>query len=180
MTRMRVFGSDKPFCDWVRHCRFLPSSSFEFGVCIDDVDLIVHVYKTPVDAVGTREVQSLMFLEVKTRGGELLMHQQDTLKKLNWFRGIKNGVRHFGVSVLKMSGTTPIKSQNIWWGRFKNDSLAYRKIDVATLIELLKFNMHPDNLGRRPFRRHHKTQTIVEQETTPLGFVCDLKKTKRS
>ncbi len=68
MTRMRSYGQDLPFCDWLRHHEGLPAVSADCGFVATDVDLAIHRYLTEVSGSGTREVQNLMQLEVKTRG----------------------------------------------------------------------------------------------------------------
>ncbi len=56
MTRSRMFGSDVPFCDWMRSNPELPSysASHAIGFVATDVDVLVHRYLTKVDSIGTR------------------------------------------------------------------------------------------------------------------------------
>ena len=64
--------------------------------------------------------------------------------------------------------TPPI--YNIWKQQEKSNTVGH----------LLRFEIHPDNFDPRPFRRRHKTQEIVEIETTPLGFEVEKLLIKRS
>jgi len=181
MTRERLYGSDTPFCAWMRSHPELPSYSQTCGFVATDNDVTIHRYLTGlVDACGTRDIQSLMHLEVKTRGGLPTASQRDTLRKKHLFRGTKeyNGqvVRFWGCYVLSMSGLTPDDSQWLGWGRFSSehtDQLTYTEIDRQALVELLKFERHPDNLDRQPFRRRHKTRFIDVTEEVPLGFTVE-------
>jgi len=182
MTRARVYGSDTDFMDWVR--RQPNMDSRRDGFVVSDCDCFIHRYMRPVDGIGTREIQALMFLEVKTRNGDLTTSQQDTLSKVDIFKGHckKRGIRHFGVSVLRMSDTSPDDSSLIQWGRFRDDggNLQYREITREQLIGLMLFDLHPDNLTSQPFRRHHKTREIMAVKTAPLGFSYEKPYLKRS
>ena len=191
MTRERMYGSDTEFCNWMRSCPELPSYSKDFGFVASDNDVTVHRYMTSVDSVGTREVQGIMQIEVKTRQGKPSPSQMDTLSKLNLFEGHKiiNGVyvNFFGVFLLILSGTNPDDSSEIWWGsipskRFFSNPMDIRwtLIDKQKLVRLLCFELHPINLTDKAFRRHHKTQEILAVEMTPLGFEVEKKLIKRS
>lgn len=191
MVRERSFGSDVEFCEWMRNCNDLPSYGKDFGFVATDTDLVVHRYLTSVDSIGTREVQGLMQIEVKTRMGKPQPSQMDTLSKLNLFADEKvvSGVyvRFFGVYILVLQNTTPDNSSHIWWvkipkGKFYSDPKlsVIKQIDRGCLIDILRFERHPDNLEKLPFRRHHKTQDIYVDELTPLGFTVERRITKRS
>lgn len=178
MTRERMFGCDVDFCSWLRKNKNLPSYSYDCGIGASDTDLIVHRYLSSVDSAGTREIQAMMLLEVKTRGGKPSPSQCDTLMKFDLFRGQRKDrkqvtVRNFGVSVLSMSGLTPDDSDFMRWGRFSGGELIWKACDTETLIGLLKFEIHPDSYDPKPFRRHHLTREIIEPELTPLGFSVD-------
>lgn len=191
MTRARIYGSDTPFCAWMRNCPELPSVGSKFGFVASDNDITVHRYKTEVDRLGSREVQAIMQIEIKTRRGKPESSQLDTLCKLNWFSGLKHHnqqwVNFFGVFLLILSGTTPDDSDKMWWGILpKNDVLndakdvQWKLIGRADLISLLRFDLHPRTFERQLFRRHHKTSEIVTIEQTPLGFYVERKLEKRS
>lgn len=179
MIRERVFGTDPDFCAWLRkQQKELPSYSKNIGFVASDVDLVLHRYMTAIDNIGSREIQSIMMLEVKSRNGKPHFSQLDTLYKQHFVsnRRVKLGntlICHFGVSVLVLSGTDPSNSETMLWGRFKpsdNGKLSYREINLFQLYKLLKFELHPDNLTIQPFRRHHKTTVISMVEQMPLGF----------
>ena len=196
MTRERIYGSDTEFCAWVRTCKELPSFSQDFGVVACDNDVTIHRYMHSVDGIGSRDVQSIMQIEIKTKrgnpkSGKPSNSQMDTISKLNLFEGEKDvdgqHVRFFGVFLLVLSETTPDNSESMWWGVIPRGVcvsnatlLKWRLINRDALIKLLRFEIHPVNFARNPFRRHHKTREIVSTETTELGFEVERKIIKRS
>lgn len=192
MVRERMFGSDNEFCAWMRACKELPSIAPDFGFVATDCDVIVHRYKTVSDSVGTREVQGIMQIEVKTRGGTPTASQIDTVSKINMFSGDKqsNGVcvRNFGVFFLALSGTTPDDSEWMLWAKFRDkkpgnnlNHLESNYITRQELIDILRFERHPRNLkDTKPFRRHHLTREFIEKVETPLGFSIEKPVIKRS
>ncbi len=181
--RSRIFGSDPDANAWVRkQGTELPSSRW---VCTDS-DLVVHLYKATVDQIGTREVQMLMRIEWKGRGGELTPSQQDTLFKAHvGTRGVykvgNQNILNYGQSIVFLSGTSPDNSEWIDWGRFnKNGLVRRRRIDRAALIQLLRGDLHPDSMAPRPLRRHHKTREIQQTRITALGFEVEETVVKKS
>lgn len=192
MTRERFYGSDTEFCAWMRSCADLPSYSKDFGFVASDNDITIHRYMSCVDNIGTREVQGIMQIEVKTRLKIPESSQMDTLSKLNLFCGQKKkdgvDIRFFGVFILVMEGTTPDDSENMWWGVipkgkvFSNavKNIKSYQINKKMLIKIMRFDVHPRNLTPEPFRRHHKTSEIMVSKISPLGFEYDEKITKKS
>jgi len=196
MVRDRVFGEDKPFLGWMRKCPDLPESGCDFGWVQTDCDTVMHRYKFHVDSEGSREVQALMLLEIKTRNGEPSPSQKDTLFKVHQFRGWRvineSGTRskiwHAGVSIVSLSGTTPEDSERISWGRFADDAeirwdripINWREIDIYTLVRLLRFDIDPDDFSPNRFRRHHKTQCIHGIARAEMGFLYEERKVLRS
>lgn len=189
MARDRIFGTDTEFMAWLRTCKELPSFSDDCGWVQTDCDTIIHRYKHVVDREGTRDVQGLMHLEIKTRGGRPPDSQCDTLFKLHQFAGDitvnSQSVRHFGVSFVSVDGTTPDNSSLIEWGSFHRAKthcdIEWIAIDRDLLLKILRFDVYPWRpFTPRPFRRHHKTQIIYAKETTPLGFDSYRQITKRS
>lgn len=180
MTRERIFGSDVPFMAWIRAQKDLPSFSATIGFVATDVDLFCHRYLTVVDKIGTREVQCLMLVEVKTRGGKPSVSQLDTLQKIDAFRGAKRlggqAVRNFGVFILSLDGTEPADFE-MRWSRVGG---VQRSIDVRTLIRLLRFEVDPRTLRKLEFRRHHRTRVIERVTMTELGFQTAERRTRRS
>lgn len=191
MTRHRIFGEDKPFCDWLRKQRELDS---ETGIVASDCDLVIHRYMTVCDRYGmngtiaTREVQALLQLECKTRNGKPSESQKDTLAKWHQFSGSKKRdhytIRNFGVAFLSMSGTTPDDSDTLNWGRFIAGSdeyqIIWKRITKSVLVDLISFKIHPDNFTPNPFRRHHLTREIFCEETTEMGLHVPVKVFSRS
>jgi hypothetical protein len=188
MPRERLFGSDVPFMEWCRNNKLLPAWSPDIGWVQTDVDTFIHRYITAVDGVSSRELQVMMEVEVKTRGGDLTPSQRDTYRKkhatiqpsLKW-QG--QSLRNFGVSILRMSGTSPADSAWMKWCRFKAGQgfeTVEKDITEEQLVLLLRFELHPDTLDAKPFRRHHKTNRFFELKKTPLGFVFEREIVKRS
>jgi len=188
MTRERLFGSDVSFMAWCRSCELLPSWSKECGWVQTDVDTFIHRYLACVDNQGTREVQPMMELEVKTRSGSLTASQVDTYRKkhattIQHLRWNGQTLVNYGVSFLRMNGTNPVDSTMMTWGRFKRPSLAeiiWREIILEQLIKLMRFELHPDTLAEHSFRRHHKTQSVLVAEEMPLGFIAEREVITRS
>lgn len=158
-NRMRMHGCDVPFADWLRRQHEkLPSISLECGLSATDIDLVMHRYKSKVrEGVGTRRFQSLITIEVKTRGGYPPMSQLDTLAKCNVFRGIDYleniHLTHYGVFVLVMSGVDPDTSDSMMWGSFPpgkivtdSSQLLWQKITLDQLYQLLRFELNPKTL----------------------------------
>lgn len=185
MARDRIYGEDSAFSAWVRSNKLLPAAE----IVATDTDLWIHRYKTHVDSVGSRNLQSLIMIEAKTRNAKPSSSQQDTLLKIH--RTIANPrqriyvknqlIRNFGVAFLLMSGTAPFDSEQMQWGRFcEDDSVDWCNIDQTILTELLRFDRHPDTLARNTFRRHHKTRRLVIEEIQPIGFVTEVIVMQRS
>jgi hypothetical protein len=191
MTRDRIYGEDTPFSAWMRNegriTGTMPSSAFVSS----DIDFLIHRYKTVIDSCGTREIQALMILEVKTNSAKPRFAQLDSM----WLHHLCSNtshprrkivdsnrvIVHHGVSFLSMSGTTPMNSQKMEWGRFRRSaSIEWREIDADNLIDLMMFDIHPDNFERNPYRRHHITKQIDQIVALPLGFTAPITITKRS
>lgn len=177
MTRQRIYGSDVPFMGWARRCELLPSISLDCGVVLTDVDCFVHRYLTSVDRLGTRDVQAMMEIEVKSRNGRLTDSQADTYRKKHiTVRKCSSidgqAVFNYGVGILRMSGTDPDNSDQMQWGRFmsRDGRLNWQTIDLASLISLMRFEIDPDSLKPLRFRRHHHRREYDIIEKTPLGF----------
>lgn len=149
------------------------------GIVCCDMDYIVHRYKTADDG---RDVQCIMFVEVKTRSGEPSASQKDTLLLIDQFLNNRRNtptktnekktvdsartkafssvarkevtVRAFGGYVLQFEHTGPDDSSWIRWGPCRTE------IDVDTLAKLLRFDLDPDTLMPLDLRRHHKPREI--------------------
>jgi len=188
MTRTRAYGEDSAFGDWIRKQPGMDSQE----LVLNDCDWMFQRYRTAVDNINTREIQSLMLVEVKTRGGVPRPSQLETLSLFHegalrasrsaWSRNGKV-IRYHGVSVISFTGTCPTDSEMIWWGRFRSDDLMdiyWQQVTEAQMIGLLMFDLHPDNLTPQPYRRHHKTGVIEQLVTLPLGFNTHVKVETRS
>lgn len=186
-----MFGSDVPVMAWCRQkakTGDLPAYSAECGVVQTDVDAFWHRYKTCIDSVGTRELQVFMEIEWKTRGGRLTDSQEDTYRKKHAMirpRTKWHGQElvNFGVTIVRLSDTTPDDSEWIKWGRFVQGDpkgMIWFDINVSQLLELMRFDMHPDTMNKKPFRRHHKTRKVQVIETSALGFEVECELTHRS
>ena len=180
MTKKRFFGEDSPFTKWVREHEKLDSDD---GFVVTDCDLLIHRYMTVCDKVNgrgtisTREIQALMLLEVKSRGGMPSESQIDTFSKFNLFANHKKTdsfyIRNLGVSFLSLSGTWPGDSEKMLWGRFSKTNpceIVWKRIATEILVELLEFKIHPDSFCKNPFRRHHCKKEVYAIEQTDLGF----------
>ena len=66
MTTPRRDDTQEPWAAWVQRNPRL--DSVRDGLCCTNSDLWVHKYRTYVDNVGTRELQHIMLIEVKTYG----------------------------------------------------------------------------------------------------------------
>jgi len=186
VTRQRTYGNDTVWGAWVRSLGGqggpLPSSSPFRGTTINDWDMIVHQYKTPIDNQGSREVHCLMFVECKTRLAMVAPSQAETL----WFnhqatrkkyqarlvaKPNRVAVWHHGVSVLSCEGDDPAHAQQFRWGRFDDvGRIVYHDIDIDMAVGLLAFDYDPDTLKKTCFRRHHKVHNITRRVLTPLGL----------
>lgn len=169
----RPTTAESAFERWMRLCDILDSS---LGIVRFDLDVLLHRYTFQSDGKGSRLIQAMMFIEVKTRGDKLSESQQDTLSLLNQVlrnrkmnmhavprpqvenRPVKafsrkNGreiqLRLFGGHLLQLSGLSPVDSDSIIWD-WK------WKLDQDRLIRLLKFELDPDDPDKEPadlFRR---------------------------
>jgi len=150
---------------WIRNHPLLDSAH---GIARFDLDILLHRFKTVLDAKGERQIEFMMFIEVKTYGAGLSTSQQDTLSLLNQVlrnrRQNMHGaprrqvcgqpivtysiakrkhipLRLLGGHLLQLSGDDPDNSE---WMKWDNTP-----IDRDTLIELMLFARDPDNLAAR-------------------------------
>lgn len=175
---------ETPFDRWIRNCSELDSSPFKAALAIFDCDLLIHKYVTPTDKLGTRKLQAMMFVEVKSHGSVLTPSQRDTLYIFNQIlrnrkrtptkpkipqqaETLPNAVyspyndeiitlRGFGGHWLQMSNNDPVDSEILKWDK--------KRITYEMLIGILRFDLDPDSLKKLEWRRHHK------QDPTPTLF----------
>jgi len=154
--------NETDFERWMRNSSDLDSRSA--GIVRFDVDVLLHKYKTLIDNASSRDVQFMMFVEVKTMMAEPSESQIDTLSLLNnvlrnrqvnmhhtprkqmggqlrkvYSHAKKKEVRLylFGGHLLQISGTDPVNSDRMLWDR--------KPITAADLIRILRFEVNPDN-----------------------------------
>lgn len=168
MTAVRRDSSEEtPFGKWIRNHPGL--DSIRERLSITDSDYWIHQYRAHRDKVGSRAVDSIMLLEVKTHSRDLPMAQRDTLYLTNQLLRIacqrSNGrrkyirvrssrvgetrvVRCFGVHQLILSSSDPANSATILWDG--------RVITGDMLVETLRFDRDPDDPSKQlTYRRHH-------------------------
>ena len=167
IVKQRIYGSDLEFLKFIRECPDIPSRIGGSRNSVNDCDTVFHNFMSCVDGQGTREIQTIKIIEVKTRGGRPDGSQKDTFFKLDYFNGQKkvggNLIRFEGVFFLFMSGTDPKNSDTMFWGVFDESGIIKEtKIDYKKFIEIIVGKRHPRSLTGKAYRRHHKTTTIVE------------------
>jgi len=190
MTEPRHASYDEtPFGAWVR--RQSEIESRRTGLSVTDIDWCFHKFKTSVDRLGTREIQLMLMVELKTYNAEPSYAQLDDLYQLHQIMATKKKVKrlngapvslwHFGVHVLSLPQTLPAHSYACRWGRFSDDGrLCWRSIPTAQLTSLLGFRMNPDTFTPLELRRHHASRAVITRVQTDLGFWVDTIVWKRS
>ena len=155
-------SEESPMERWIRNHETLDSRN---GIVRFDVDILLHRFKSISDAKGQRDIEFMMFIEVKTFSASLTDTQQDTLGLLNQILRNRRPNMHseprrqvprqpakaysrmkrrevplrlLGGHLLQLSGSDPKNSETILWD--------YKPIDVPTLVELMLFDRDPDNL----------------------------------
>jgi hypothetical protein len=185
MTRARLSrDGETPFGAWLRAHPALESHTTSLAVT--DADWIFHKYRLHRDSLGRRDVQLMMFLEVKCFGAVPSASQEDTLYMLHQCmhelgRQVRNlGNRqpvtlwHFGVFVLSLPGAAPQDQAAYRWGAFgPAGRLEWRTGTAAQLAQLLAFERRPDTFQPLDLRRHHASREVWITEQTPLGFAVD-------
>jgi hypothetical protein len=190
MTRLRVSLEEAtPFGQWVREHPAIESR--QSGLTVTDIDWCFHKYAPHVDSLGTREVQLMLFLELKCYNAEPRPSQLETLSELHQLLCSKKKVQrpgrsatmlwHFGVYVLSLPCVSPEQSASCRWGHFGEDGrLAWRQISSQLLPQILGFTRRPDTLERLDLRRHHAFTAFISRDKVPLGFTVDTLVIKRS
>lgn len=165
-----ISTAETGFSRWIRMRADLRSQD---GIVCCDMDYIVHRYKSAADG---REVQCIMFVEVKTRAADPTPSQRDTLLLIDQFLNNRrntptkrNGkrvlaatrskafsflaekqvtVRAYGGYLLQFENTGP---DDGWmrWGKKRTD------ITPDQLAALMRFDLDPDTLAPIDLRRHH-------------------------
>jgi len=175
----------------MRHERRL--DSVRNGIVRFDVDLLLHKYKQEIDGKGCRDIQCMMFIEIKTHMAKLTSAQQDTLSLLNqvlrnrrhnihstarrqirgqvqkaWSKIFKREIslKMYGGHLLQMDGTDPDNSTTMKWDG--------KLIDRRKLIEVLTFDCDPDRVNLRIDHRR-RSQSVMSFKKDVLPFVTENK-----
>lgn len=169
-------STEQPVKAWIRTNPEL--DSIRQCLCIGDSDLWVQRYgvrrnpRTRTD----RSVMYLMLVEVKAHGRDLDDSQRDLLSIVNqllrtlpwkeqrdggrflpghsqnarivygYIAGQRVQVQCYGVHKLRMSGATPSDSARITWDN--------KPISREKLVDVLRYDLNPDNLRRLEHRSH--------------------------
>ena len=179
-----IHPAEIAFRQWIRNCPDLDSSPKKAAVVLFDCDILLHKYLIHSDKIGNRDIQAMMFIEVKANMSEPTESQRDTLYIFNQilrnrrptpaakyrkrqaennglltkvFSSISNkwiNIRLFGGHLLQMSDDNPFDSHQMRWDKRE-------VIDYNTLLQLLRFEIDPDTLRTIEWRRHHKSQNIL-------------------
>lgn len=190
MTRQRLYGIDTPFGQWLRCQAELDSHQQSFTA--NDVDWIFTKYRTPCDINGTREVQLMMNVEVKTFGAKPNDQQRETLfmqHQLLCMIGKQKKVKrvdnrgstalwHMGCYVLVFPSSGPNNDEPFEWGVFRSDGVIDYWLSGVPSFRLLTNLLSFKIKSHKPtelidFRRHHKKSSLIVSETTELGFVIE-------
>lgn len=189
-----ITTAETSFSRWLRMRPDLDSS---VGLCVADVDYIIHRFKTANDG---REFQCLMMVEVKTQSRNTSDSQRDTLSIFSQFlRNRKNtptakipakqadatvinkarsyilkrdvNVRLFGFHLLQFQQTGPDDG----WIKWDN-----KPIDQETLAKLIRFDLDPDKITPLDLRNHHlKPQHTLLDWASGLGFELETTNSKQ-
>ena len=180
----RWHAAESAFNQWMRAHPELRSQD---GIVRFDCDVLLHRYMLNLtDGLGSRDVQCLMFIEVKTHDADLRPDQRDTLSLLSQVlrnrrrnvhaarRGLhaskhvapcraksrKSGrniaLRLFGGHLLQLSADSPANSNLIRWDG--------NQITQAQLVGLLRFDLDPDKLIPMDWRRRYMSTAILDNK----------------
>jgi hypothetical protein len=146
-----------------------------------DVDLVVLQYGVRRDRLGIdRSVKRQMAIEVKTQGSSpdeqqlenlsILDARTRTVYPVERDRRGRFGLEHsanirlgrgsravlnYGVHVLRMSGDRPDTSDELTWSSVSDGRLmGERAITLDQLVQVLRFDLHPDTLKPLEPRQH--------------------------
>jgi hypothetical protein len=155
--------AETDFERWFRGQKELDSR--DTGIVRFDLDMLLHKYKVCIDGKGDRDIQCMMFVEVKTFMAKPSMAQTDTLSMLGQvLRNRKQNIHSdprkqvqyqtrkvfskllnkdvtiklFGAHLLQLERTNPDNSSVILWD--------YKPVTKQILMELLRFERDPDRI----------------------------------
>jgi len=171
MTCARRDGHGSDFGEWSRAHPDIESN--RYGLAVTDVDWIFHKYAETADGRIIRNSQRQLWLETKCMGAMPNDFQRQTLffnhQLLNRHSGNLTcaitgrliTIRHYGVFVLSMSGTSPHNSHRMQWLSFDaSGCLVSRPIDESTLLKLLRFEIRPDWILDRAAANDYSADTV--------------------
>ncbi len=186
MTSPRRFAyGEERFSAWLRTQPEI--DSLKKGLTVQDIDYCFHKYRTNVDRLGTRDVQLMMFVELKCMDALPNPSQHESLffwhqwlarplgKHVERLEGKgKVALWHFGIFVLRLPRFSPEESDHFHWGTFQsNGQIRWRRGTMPDLLALLAFERRPDTWQPLTLRRHHATRAVMITEHTPLGFTVE-------
>lgn len=177
-------SAESHFERWMRSNKLLDSRD---GIVRFDLDVLIHRYLVPVDGFGKRDMQAMMFIEVKTNGANMTESQRDTLYTLNQvlrnrkpningdrdkynakdhvplascYSAIKKSkvsLRLFGGHLLRFDGNGPDDSATIVWNKMP--------INENQLCRLLRFELDPDDPRiKLDIRRRSKSLPLIDRD----------------
>jgi hypothetical protein len=177
-----------PFEAWFRSTPDLA----KFDLVRFDNDMIIHRYNFSEDRIGQREVQALMFVEVKRGIEQMDIAQADTLWTLGQVLRNRQGnmhakrkygqlrdhvplarcyslrlnrkiaIRLYGAHLLQLSGEDPIVSKSMRWDG--------KAISYEDLVQILRFERDPDTLrfDKDWWRRRHPPRRQLALPVAPI------------
>jgi len=167
--------AETQFERWMRAEQRLASRT---GIVRFDLDVLIHRYMTVEDGIGVRDIQAMMFLEVKTFGAAMTGCQQDTLSMLSQVLTNRRGNRHhdkrgrhlddhtppgrayshllgtkirlrmFGGHLVQFDAADPVSSTSIRWDG--------KPISSDQLVQLIRFELDPHTLRLIDWRRRYR------------------------
>lgn len=164
--------------------------SVQEGIVRFDIDILLHRYMFKEDKKGTREIQCMMFIEVKTFDAELTAAQQETLGILSQVIRNRRRNRHRDkrglhatdhVAPARVLSRSKYHRRSVALRMFGGHLLQlsgttpddsdrirwdYKKITVETLKGLLRFDLDPDKPSKRMDwrRRSYCNVPLVQTE----------------
>lgn len=170
---------------WMRDHRLLRS---EEGIVRFDLDVLLHRYMVKEDGIGKRDIQAMMFIEVKSFASDVTESQRDTIHLLNqvlrnrkpningdrnkWnakdhvplckafstVKGREVALKLLGGHLLVFEGAGPDDSAWIEWDR--------KRISKQQLVKLLRFELDPDDPRiLLDIRRRSKPLPLIDRDT---------------
>lgn len=103
-----VQTNEVPFLRWMRNAPELSSGAA--GLVRYDLDVLLHKYMHLTDCKGSRDVQAMMFVEVKTHLAKPDAAQRDTLHILNQVLNNRRPNMHRKAKGSRASSPAPVKA----------------------------------------------------------------------